>query len=69
METYATFNKGDKVTATMNTPHLTAGDTYTIFKIIGLNREPYARVYWVADNNKNLMPIKNAHLLLELGNA
>jgi hypothetical protein len=66
METYATFEKGDKVRARMNTAFsLTEGQTYTVFKALKQNREAYAYVYYVSDAKGNLFCVKNAHIVLE----
>jgi hypothetical protein len=61
--TYATFVKGDVVTATMSTQYLTAGETYTVFRFVERDGIP-SRTYWVSDAKGNLAPVRNGHLTL-----
>lgn len=65
METYATFEKGDTVRATLTTLLLTAGNVYTVFKTVKTNREPWQYAYYVSDVNGELIRVKNAHIVLE----
>lgn len=64
-ETYATFETGDTVRATMNTPSLRAGQEYTVFKTVKTNREPWQYAYYVTDAHGDLFRVKNAHIVLE----
>ena len=66
METYTTFNQGDKVRAVLSTMFVTAGEEYTVYKTVKINREPYAYAYYVADAQGDLFRVKNGHLVLEL---
>ena len=64
-ETYATFAKGDKVRATMNTLSLCAGQEYTVFKAFKINREPWEYDYYVSNARGELFYVKNGHIGLE----
>ena len=64
-QVYATFAKGDKVRAIMNTRHLFAGEIYHIEKVLTEGREPYQYVYYVSDADRAMYPVKNAHIVLE----
>ena len=61
-----TFSKGETVRATQHTSELIKGETYTVFKVLGEDNVFYARRYWVADSNRELRFVKNAHINLEL---
>ena len=65
-ETYTTFTKGDKVTATqdLHGGTISKGEAFTIWKVIGQG-EIWERTYWVFDSNGEVIAIKNGHINLE----